>query len=696
MSLMNALTSGASIAPQGEGGEVKLGADAETLALFAQLFAMIQAPSEKTDTTEGAARIVDGKPASSTSGQPNAEALPAAAMLMAAHGIGPAPEIEDIEVDDEATRLTKLLVAAGSLLASPSGPEEAPTTDLGTDLGTDLATGPATDAATDIATDPVSAVVQPAETSDPKPITAKEMLTNAIEILRRLDEPQADAAMVAKPDDAINGVAGPVTHSAVLAMADAGTVPVVILPASPDFVGPMPMVLSTPQQVAAPPSAAFVGPMPVMMATPQPSTPLPSPEFVGPMPELASAQPVMSAAVINAPVMNKMVLAPPAIEFVGPMPAVASAAPASAAPTSAAPTSAAPASAALASGQHGVMVPPSPSFVGPMPAIPLASIPLAGETASQAPMTLASQATGMFAAMDDTGPEPRQMMMETKAVSRDLGQKAVFGKAGQPQHPGGVGPMIEDVNTSMLRRALTGYDSPSASAGQQAAAQSQAQQSSTQSGTASNGQSATQAAAQAMAGATGGQSGGHQGGHGGGAQTAAQQFVDAGTSQDSAGRTMLYRLNTANAGWSETMVRRLTSDLQSGVQTVRIILEPRQLGRLNVELGLRGDKASIRIAAESAEAAKLLSGARGQLGSMLESAGLRLTGFQTAGMGGDVAGDSGHSQDGRAGGENAGGNKEFSNKMASAQKQAEDVEAADGSPETSLRDGETAVLSILA
>ena len=82
MSLMNALTSGASIAPQGEGGEVKLGADAETLALFAQLFAMIQAPSEKTDTTEGAARIVDGKPASSTSGQPNAEALPAAAMLM--------------------------------------------------------------------------------------------------------------------------------------------------------------------------------------------------------------------------------------------------------------------------------------------------------------------------------------------------------------------------------------------------------------------------------------------------------------------------------------------------------------------------------------------------------------------------------------------------------------------------------------
>ena len=513
--------------------------------------------------------------------------------------------------------------------------------------------------------------------------------------------------MVAKPDDAINGAAGPATQPAVHAMPQAGTVPVVILPASPDFVGPMPMVVSTTQQVAAPPSAAFVGPMPViadiaaqhipvvappsaefvgpmpvMAVAPQPSAPLPSPEFVGPMPAL--------------PVVSQVVIAPPAAEFVGPMPALASATP--------------------AASQQGVMIPPSPSFVGPMPAIPLtsipltsiplasiplASIPLAGETVSSAPATpaammSASANASISGGMEEQGPEPRQIMTEAKAAPRDFGRKAIFGKAGQPQQAGATGPMIDDVSTAMLRRALTGYDASSAGAGQQAASQSQAQQSGTQSGSASNGQSAAQQVAQAMAGATGGQSGGQQGGHGGGAQTAAQQLVDAGASQDSAGRTMLYRLNTANAGWSETMVRRLTSDLQSGVQTVRIILEPRQLGRLNVELGLRGGNASIRIAAESAEAAKLLSGARGQLSSMLESAGLRLAGFQTAGMGGDVAGDSGHSQDGRAGGENAGGNKEFSNKMAAAQTQADDADAADGPPETSLRDGETAVLSILA
>ena len=140
-------------------------------------------------------------------------------------------------------------------------------------------------------------------------------------------------------------------------------------------------------------------------------------------------------------------------------------------------------------------------------------------------MTLASQAAGMFAGMDDTDPEPRQMMMETKAASRDLGQKSIFGKTGQPQQPGATSPMIEDVSTTMLRRALTGYDASSASAGQQAASHSQAQQSGTQSGTASNGQSAAQPVAQAMAGATGGQSGGQQGGHGGGAHTAAAAAV---------------------------------------------------------------------------------------------------------------------------------------------------------------------------
>ena len=107
-------------------------------------------------------------------------------------------------------------------------------------------------------------------------------------------------------------------------------------------------------------------------------------------------------------------------------------------------------------------------------------------------------------------------------------------------------------------------------------------------------------------------------------------MADGGQARGPADRTLLHRLNTDSAGWSQTMVKRLTADLRAGVQNVRIILEPQKLGRLNVELGLRNGKASIRIAAETNEAARLLSGARGQLGQMLESAGMRLAGSRPA------------------------------------------------------------------
>ena len=87
---------------------------------------------------------------------------------------------------------------------------------------------------------------------------------------------------------------------------------------------------------------------------------------------------------------------------------------------------------------------------------------------------------------------------------------------------------------------------------------------------------------------------------------------------------------------------------------------------------------------------------------MLESAGLRLTGFQATGsQAGDTGLDTDQGSQGRGGEEasdNAGRNKagrdkDFSNKMAPAlDDKAEDL--ADG--DVALREGETAVLSILA
>jgi flagellar hook-length control protein FliK len=214
--------------------------------------------------------------------------------------------------------------------------------------------------------------------------------------------------------------------------------------------------------------------------------------------------------------------------------------------------------------------------------------------------------------------------------------------------------------------------------------------------------STTDTAGQSHAGQTGGQSGGQTGGQSGGhsgGHSSAQQMADAGSARGTADRTMLHRLNTETAGWSEAMVKRLTSDLRAGVRNVRMILEPRHLGRLNVELGLRNGRASIRIAAETGEAARLLSGARGQLGQMLENSGMRLASFHASGSGAETSSDSGHGANahaGQDGGKNAGRNQGFSNKMTNEAAGRREDEALRGLPDDALRAGETAVLSILA
>ena len=211
--------------------------------------------------------------------------------------------------------------------------------------------------------------------------------------------------------------------------------------------------------------------------------------------------------------------------------------------------------------------------------------------------------------------------------------------------------------------------------------------------------SATSTVAVSM-GQTGGQMGGqNQSGQGGG-HTASQGFADAAPSRDAADRTMLHRLNTANAGWSDTMIKRLTSDLRSGVQTVRIILEPRHLGRLNVDLGLRDGRASIRIAAETAEAASLLAGARGQLGQLFEQSGMRLASFQTSAGGQDAGMDGNGGQQGQtqsdANGKNAGRDQGFSNKLGAADGEIGQPDDDPAEQDFAPRKGESAVLSILA
>jgi len=518
--------------------------------------------------------------------------------------------------------------------------------------------------------------------------TAKAILARAIEILDDIDSGSDQAA----PDD-LDPQANLLTPSGQLPetgddQAATGAISMIAQPApSEDFIGPMPampvvsgVVRMITQQA---PSDEFVGPMPAIPVGEHTARvmiqPAPSPTFVGPMPAIPVGE--HAARVITQPA--------PSPTFVGPMPATVP-------PTTGGPV------------QLVAQPAPSPALVGPMPLQP---VPLAGQDgvglgqAGLGQAGLGQAVSGQFgpwqsdAAAMDEGSEtlmPKRDFLDQKgavdpALDRIKPRQEMVMNSGPRFGPGTAGRQM--LSPDLVPRDMRAHVEQTAMTGGHTSLGSSA------SGASSSGAGASSQSITAT-GQGGGQSGGHsQSGQGGG-QSSSYGFADTGASRDMADRAMLHRLNTANAGWSDTMIKRLTSDLRSGVQTVRIILEPRHLGRLNVDLGLRNGKASIRIAAETAEAAKLLGSARGQLGQMLEQSGMRLASFHTSAGGQDAsmdgdAGQQGHAQpDGD--GKNTGRDKGFSNKVTSADDsiaQADDgLEDQDYAP----RKGETAVLSILA
>ena len=198
----------------------------------------------------------------------------------------------------------------------------------------------------------------------------------------------------------------------------------------------------------------------------------------------------------------------------------------------------------------------------------------------------------------------------------------------------------------------------------------------------------------------GGQSGGNAAGQQG---RDTQTPLDPGTKNAGGERVAVYRLNVQQNGWADTMVRRLQTNLQNGTGAVRIILEPRNLGRLQVTMGLRDGRASIRIATDTKQAASLLSDSRAHLAKMFEQSGLRLANMQTSAaiINGDVGAtaDGGGSQmfaDQQTSGQNAnkdGKNSEHGNKLLSDSADAGDIEI---DTTTALAPGETAVLNVLA
>jgi len=197
------------------------------------------------------------------------------------------------------------------------------------------------------------------------------------------------------------------------------------------------------------------------------------------------------------------------------------------------------------------------------------------------------------------------------------------------------------------------------------------------------------------------QNAGQQGGQSGREQ---QAFVSADAKGSAAEKTEAYRLNVQQKGWADTMVRQLQTTLRQGGGDIKIVLEPRHMGRLHVSMTLRGGRASIRVATDTLQAASLLQDSRAQLAQMFDQAGMRLANLQTSAsvIGGDAGagGDGSGSQtafDQQTAGQNAnkdGKNSEQGNRLSTDKIDSDDMAQIDAVD--ALSPGETAVLNVLA
>ncbi|MGB2122240.1 MAG: hypothetical protein ACPH26_03050, partial [Candidatus Puniceispirillaceae bacterium] len=196
MNSVDAVGKSSVLSPAGDAAGLNLGADSETLALFASLFAMMQAPQP-----DGAATSQKGLEAVSPDGSGLAiqTPLPAAAMLMSARGLNTASaEFSTDDVGDlhaagadiagggDAAHLVRLLLAARDIAmpdgAMPDGTMPDGTMPEGVTSDGTVPTGAMLDKAVSAEAD-LSSDLMPASSGK----TATEMLTGAIEILRSLE-----------------------------------------------------------------------------------------------------------------------------------------------------------------------------------------------------------------------------------------------------------------------------------------------------------------------------------------------------------------------------------------------------------------------------------------------------------------------------------------------------------------------------
>ena len=670
--------------------------DAETLALFAGLFALMQqtrnpassgvAPGYTAGVTSNATEAQTVASPETATPQMAGMNLPAAAHLMPekhapaeatisimtasldgmAGDVGTPGEVSDL--DNGAARLTHLLMAAGNLVESPPRPSadehnSKKKIDGNASVAKAGVAGIVTTATQGVAS-------QPAAPSDLAniPSAAAVLLNKAASLMEKVEVNPADAASEVRRHRG-GRYGAEVSHLAELmsairsnfesvapdvppetTKASDATISVddsFILTAQPDFVGPMPKIMMVEhgsdrpaEPEIAPVSDQFVGPMPKLAPVAMPANMAPvSNQFVGPMPLLSSVK--LEQSLVTGPQVS----------------------PAQTALAQTTPAQTAPAQGALSMPGQAITIPSA--LVEAIQDMPSSELPPEERDVVMQSRSMMSES------------KTKTEWLATADTDRALARKMAFDPAQttkQTLTPADIEKLID--NVTQPRSSGEGA-STSAST------------------------SSTATVAQIAAGGSASSGGGNS--HGGSQQGTADGG-DMPSTRDTAGKMMVHRLNTDQRGWGGMLVRQLETGMQNGTQALRIILEPGNLGKLNVDLYFRDGGAAIRMAAETNEAARLLSGSRHHLSQMLEGAGMRLASLQTvtsstADGGADSQNANNNNSQHDSSGKNSSDNQTFANKMhdASQDTDAKDMALDDASMGTARPQGqETAVISILA
>ncbi len=144
------------------------------------------------------------------------------------------------------------------------------------------------------------------------------------------------------------------------------------------------------------------------------------------------------------------------------------------------------------------------------------------------------------------------------------------------------------------------------------------------------------------------------GGQNANAQTGGQQSGAgagfAGTLNADMAEQWLDVLDMQDEKWTDQLVRRIDREMRSGGNGLDLELNPRNLGRLKVNLSMVHDQTNVVLRTETGAAAQVITDAESRLAQMLEAAGLKLGQFD-AFAGGQNRGFA-QQQDGRNGNDN--------------------------------------------